>query len=350
MSVEAMAWAKRQNTGSMGAKSVLRALADYADEDGCCWPSRRQLADDTEMSPGSVSRHLAALEAGRLIVREERLRDNGSRSTDMVRLLMARAPAPATPSSNWGGPPPQIEEAPSSISGSAPPQIEEAHNYHPNHHLKKDSPQAPQGAGVGSSISEMEEGGEPDAPDTQFDVFWTQYAAHPLASRAKALRVWSKLDTVQRAQALAQLERFLDLVKQSGRKPCDPATYLGERRWEALATLQAPVARAEAADKAPAESDPVRKAVDWALNDKAPREHWVFVEEGSGAWLDWHAAFIAVGLGHRFARGRPTLVKGIDGEWGRPVGRWFPMARPPAGVGPPAARGAPTDDEIAENI
>ncbi|WP_018390894.1 helix-turn-helix domain-containing protein [Ancylobacter sp. FA202] len=348
MSVEAMAWAKRQQTGSMGAKSVLRALADYADEDGCCWPSRRQIADDTEMAPGSVSRHLAALEAGRLIAREERLRDNGSRSTDMIRLMMKPAAGGSPPSSNWRGPPPQIEEAPSSVSGSAPPQIEEAHNYHPNHHLKEESPQAPQGAGAGDLNSDGE--GEQEASpaetlDTQADALWTTLAPDPAASKVKFLRAWSRLPPADRAGALTMAARYVDHCRTVKRRICDPATYLSERRWERFASLPAP-AKAEAVR--PVETDPVARAVLWAINGERG-EQWTFVEEGTDAWREWHAAFVAAGYGHRFSSGTRKMAQLADGTWGRLAGRSFPLRYPPKpGAGPPG--GAAADGRAEQGI
>ncbi|WP_425105473.1 helix-turn-helix domain-containing protein [Ancylobacter sp.] len=347
MSVEAMAWAKRQQTGSMGAKSVLRALADYADEDGCCWPSRRQIADDTEMAPGSVSRHLAALEAARLIAREERLRDNGSRSTDMIRLMMKGQGNGATPSSNWRGPPPQIEEAPSSISGSAPPQIEEAHNYHPNHHLKEESPQAPQGAGVGISNSdgEGEQGAAPAAPDTQADALWEMFVPDPAASKAKFLRAWARLSPVDRAQALALASRFLDHCRAVKRRICDPATYLSERRWERFATLPATAPASDAPAARPVEADPVSRAVQWAMSGRTD-ERWVFVAAGSEPWRAWQEAYAAVGFGNRMTCAR-ILTRMPDGTHQRRLGRSFPTLFPPKpGAGPPG-EAATSDDDMA---
>ena len=40
---------------------LLTCLARYADQDGKCWPSMRQLAADARMSLASVCRYLAAM-------------------------------------------------------------------------------------------------------------------------------------------------------------------------------------------------------------------------------------------------------------------------------------------------
>jgi hypothetical protein len=88
VSVKAMTWAFVQKTGSPSAKSVLLALADYADEYGWCWPSQRTIADRSEQSIDSVQRRLADLERSGFISRQMRKRTNGGRTTDGYTLLM----------------------------------------------------------------------------------------------------------------------------------------------------------------------------------------------------------------------------------------------------------------------
>jgi len=89
MSVTATAWAKKQKTGSATLKAVLLAVADYADENGCAWPSQKRLAEDTELSARSVRDALAGLESKGLIRREMRMRDDGSRASDRIILPSA---------------------------------------------------------------------------------------------------------------------------------------------------------------------------------------------------------------------------------------------------------------------
>jgi hypothetical protein len=50
MSWQATAWAEKQVTGSPARKVLLLVLANYADEDGICWPSQETLAKGTEQS------------------------------------------------------------------------------------------------------------------------------------------------------------------------------------------------------------------------------------------------------------------------------------------------------------
>jgi hypothetical protein len=57
---------------SAQARWVLMALARYADRDGRCWPSMRQLAKDARMSLSSVCRHLNGLHRLGCFSRERR--------------------------------------------------------------------------------------------------------------------------------------------------------------------------------------------------------------------------------------------------------------------------------------
>ena len=61
MSWQATAWAVKQTAGSPSAKLLLLTLANYADADGCCWPSQEVLAVDTEQSVDTVQRRLKKL-------------------------------------------------------------------------------------------------------------------------------------------------------------------------------------------------------------------------------------------------------------------------------------------------
>lgn len=85
-----MAWARGIKTGSATVKSVLLAVANYADEEGVCWPSQEQLSEDTELSRHSVMRALDQLEDLGLVSRERRHRGDGSRTSDLIMLDLSR--------------------------------------------------------------------------------------------------------------------------------------------------------------------------------------------------------------------------------------------------------------------
>lgn len=105
MSVAALAWAKKQKTGSVAAKATLMVIADFADESGRCWPSQAVIAEETELSDRSVRQQMALLEAGGFLTREPRFREDGARATDVLRLNLALQPLLRTPPESPSTPP-----------------------------------------------------------------------------------------------------------------------------------------------------------------------------------------------------------------------------------------------------
>lgn len=61
MSVEAMAWAFKQDLPDSQIKLVLLSLCDHADEDGRCWPSQERLAQKSACSVRTVRRRIQQL-------------------------------------------------------------------------------------------------------------------------------------------------------------------------------------------------------------------------------------------------------------------------------------------------
>lgn len=86
MSHKATNWAYAQNLGKCGAKFVLVALADYADEAHSCYPGQEKLAAMTDQSVESVRRHLKGLEADGYIKRSRRFTSDGYRTSDRYEL------------------------------------------------------------------------------------------------------------------------------------------------------------------------------------------------------------------------------------------------------------------------
>jgi hypothetical protein len=87
MSARATNWAWDQHGMGTAAKVVLLSLAEYADrEDGTCFPSRKTISEECEMSPATVTRALATLLELGLIQVDQRRRDNGSRTSNLYTL------------------------------------------------------------------------------------------------------------------------------------------------------------------------------------------------------------------------------------------------------------------------
>lgn len=89
---DSLHWAQRQKTGHVGRKSILLALAGFADERGSCFPGQALLAEVTEQSERTVRDHLGWLEDKGLIRREHRIRPEGrGRTSDRYYLMIQPA-------------------------------------------------------------------------------------------------------------------------------------------------------------------------------------------------------------------------------------------------------------------
>lgn len=94
MGVKASSWAWEQSvTGN--TKLVLLALADFADDDGICWPSRKRIAEKCGVSLRAITRQLAHLESLWLIESQPHFREvDGSQSSNRFQLLLHTASPP----------------------------------------------------------------------------------------------------------------------------------------------------------------------------------------------------------------------------------------------------------------
>ena len=81
MSVQAISWALAQQVRPSGAKLLLIAIANYANDSNAAWPSKATLAKDTCMSKQAVLRHLRDLQAQGLVTIEERKLGNTNLSS-----------------------------------------------------------------------------------------------------------------------------------------------------------------------------------------------------------------------------------------------------------------------------
>lgn len=88
MSVGAITAAFALQGVSPSEKLVLLALANYADENGRSYPSQRRLAADTGLTDRTIRKVLTDLEGRGLLGRMERLRSDGSRSSDIITLCL----------------------------------------------------------------------------------------------------------------------------------------------------------------------------------------------------------------------------------------------------------------------
>ena len=65
------------------ARAVYLYLHDRADAEGKCWPGVKRIASDLHLSRRTAQRALADLERAGYIKRDERFRENGSRTSNL---------------------------------------------------------------------------------------------------------------------------------------------------------------------------------------------------------------------------------------------------------------------------
>lgn len=119
MSVLVMAWA--WSTDAKGAdKLLLLAIADRADDDGVCWLGQKNLGAKCGVTDRAIRAGLGRLETAGLIEREHRQRENGSRTSDLIRVLIQ-------PEDSSGRPPiqPEVKRRSNRKPTSAPDTSEE---------------------------------------------------------------------------------------------------------------------------------------------------------------------------------------------------------------------------------
>ena len=88
MSFDCVAWAFNIGNITPVQKLLLLTLANYADEDGKCWPSQRKLCGITGAARRTVQRGLLSLEELGLVQREKRTDNAGHQKSDVFRLAL----------------------------------------------------------------------------------------------------------------------------------------------------------------------------------------------------------------------------------------------------------------------
>lgn len=105
MSIKAIDWAFRQKVDNPGAKLLLIALANYANDEDCSYPSLKTLKEVTSIPVRTLTRLFKFLEKAGLIKREARFRPNGSRTSSRFHLGVDELFTPEDPMATVAIPP-----------------------------------------------------------------------------------------------------------------------------------------------------------------------------------------------------------------------------------------------------
>lgn len=96
MSFQAMSWATKLKVGNATGKAILLVLANYADENGACFPSQKRLSEECECSVATVARWLKLFEEKTVLDRRKQYGDGGYRRADRLFLNLQLTELPST--------------------------------------------------------------------------------------------------------------------------------------------------------------------------------------------------------------------------------------------------------------
>lgn len=73
---------------SVGARAVFIEICAFSDEYGCCFPSRKTIAENIQMHSNSVDRYISELAQKKIIKKSGRTRKDGSKTTNEYQILV----------------------------------------------------------------------------------------------------------------------------------------------------------------------------------------------------------------------------------------------------------------------
>lgn len=209
MSVQAVTWAMAADTKTSSMKLVLMCLANYAGRDGTAHPGQKSIATESKLSLRTVNTCLKRLEEDGFITRKRRVRDDGSRTSDLYQLQID----PMQPL--------HVEEG-GNMQSTTGQHATIAHQYKPN--------------GLSEPVSEPLDNSPKPAKrisyPSDFEEFWFGYLTDANMSKKEAYDVWKKLDSEQRRQAIASLPNFKAYCQQNDwYRPIHAHRYLLKERF-----------------------------------------------------------------------------------------------------------------------
>lgn len=209
MSVHALSWVFKQTLENAGAKFVLVALANFADEDGRSFPSQKRLARETGFGERTVRRHIEWLEDNGWITRVERRREDGTRTSDEFQIVTNRPKCPADATGqNVQTNRPNSTESPANLAGHEPV----------------------------SEPSEEPKGRKRISYPSDFEDFWKLYPTDPNMSKLKAYEKWKKLSADDRKSCSAGVPGFRKYCfDNKSYRPVHACRFISERRFEGFA-------------------------------------------------------------------------------------------------------------------
>jgi hypothetical protein len=229
MSHAATNWAFNQPEAFRDMKpaewAVLMVLADCHNPIKGCFPSQQYICSKTNLTERAVRDHLVRLK-GRGLINWDAGRENGKRGSNRYRLAFEADFQPAESAGRSTG----------KIEHEQPAEIDTD-----NRQILPPNP-------VREPLKEPEREGAGER-ENKFEQARRAWPTGFTDSRDDALAAWLVLSLDDQATAAEEIPRFVNTTKSVGRKHfCTFATYLAERRWEALPRRLEPVQRPTSCD------------------------------------------------------------------------------------------------------
>ncbi len=250
MSGSALGWAKKTHVGSQTAKHVLQALADWADDQGSCYPSVQLIMDVTELSDRSVRNALRRLEELGLLSTERTRRKNGSMGANRYFLKVGAKPkATGAEAGDSGGEPPAgdadgnhrhqvqdpLQEVQDPPAGDAGLSKDEPPIEPPKEPERERADARSTETGVDDQADESASGSDAEERQKRWAVFWRKWPNTVVDDRDAALKAWGEVPSAQLQDAIDGIDPFFAESKRKGRtKPLSASKYLRQAKWDGV--------------------------------------------------------------------------------------------------------------------
>lgn len=208
MSHEATNWAFRQRGLKPATKMVLLALANCHNPHRGCFPSKRHLAADCEMSERSVADHLKILaEAGLIRIEKSSQQHRGQFASNRYILGFESEFCRGQDSPSAKSAVGKIEHLP-----SAKFAVDRRQNLPTN------------------PVIEPRKGNSNSAP--AFSDFWSKWPNK--VSKVAAEKAWKKLSAPDKREAMEAAPGWFSAwrARNPDASPIHPASYLNQKRWQ----------------------------------------------------------------------------------------------------------------------
>jgi hypothetical protein len=238
VSVEASAWAWRQPVKG-NRKLVLLCLADHADREGACWPGSKGVAEKCGIAPSTCRESIDKLIDDGFLSKEERVRDDGGRTSNLYRLRMIDP----VPESGRGVPESGRGHADSSRQGGVP-ESGRAHAGHAAGHVEPSLEPlhvepSPLAAAVLELLVAVAESNDTKKPTVEaIEKALTDFPDRDHLAVARDFDYWARHGNGVDRKRMAIANTYRNFLKRA--EPSAPTSSSGRSRWSDWVSEQCP--------------------------------------------------------------------------------------------------------------